>query len=59
MLIELLISILILCVVLYAVNLLLTQLHVAPEIKNLVWLIIAVIVIIWLLRTFGTLVSMP
>lgn len=49
MLIELLIGIIVLCVVIYALSILLNMIDIPPAMKQLVWLIIFVVVLIIIL----------
>jgi hypothetical protein len=53
MLIELLVTLLILCIVIYAVYVVLGMLNLPPPIRTLIYLLIAVVVIVWLLQRFG------
>lgn len=51
--IELLVSLLLGAVVLYVVYLIIGMVNLPAQIKNIVYIIIAVIVLLWLLSVFG------
>jgi hypothetical protein len=51
--IEFLVTVLVLCIVLYVVYLILGMLHLPAPIMNIIYLIIGLIVIVWLLNYFG------
>lgn len=52
-LIGFLIALIILCIILYAISLVLNMIQLPPPVKTLVWLVIAVIVLIFLLNALG------
>lgn len=54
-LVSILIVLLVVAVILYVVNLILGQLHIPPPLINIIWLIIAIIVILCLLKFLGLL----
>lgn len=52
-LIPLLVAMIILCIVIYAVSIVLGMLSLPPPVKQLIWLIVAVVVSIFLLNLLG------
>ncbi len=56
--IELIVSLLVLLLILYIVNLVLDQIAIPQAAKTIVWLIIAVVVVVWLLQRFGMLAGL-
>lgn len=52
-LIQFLIVLIILCVVIYAISVVLGMIQLPPPVKSLVWLVIAVIVLVFLLSYLG------
>lgn len=52
-LVGFLIALIIICIVLYAISLVLGMIQLPPPVKTLVWLVIAVIVLIFLLNSLG------
>lgn len=52
-LVQFLIALIILCIILYAISLVLNLVQLPPPIKQLVWLVIAVIVLVFLLSYLG------
>lgn len=51
--IALLVSLLILCVIVYVANLIIAQLGLPPPVKTIVYLIVGLIFLVWLLDTLG------
>ena len=52
-LVSFLVAIVIIAIVIYAVKVLLDWLTLPQPIKTLIWLVVAVVVILWLLNKFG------
>lgn len=52
-LIPLLITLIVICIVLYGVKLVLDMIALPPPVKQLVWLVVAVVVLILLLNMLG------
>lgn len=51
--IELLVTLLLACILVYVVHLLIGMLALPPQVKQIAYIIIAVIVLFWLLDRFG------
>ena len=52
-LIPIIVAIIVICILCYALSILLAFVHVPPPIGQLIWLLVAVVVLIWILSALG------
>lgn len=56
--ISLLVTLLLVCVVIYVINMIIGMLALPPQVKQIAYIILALVVLFWLLNFFG-LYSLP